>query len=280
MKKILSFVLLSFLMIGSGTAVAQNNKAPKSKSNDKTTVDKRLVVKKNNNVKSDERRKYFYGTIRYDVVNSKNDGRRKVDPHMTNKPNGAVSIKSQAMQVEESKTNIAAPEDMKVLFFFTKEGTYAHLERYGWASTESAGPLFFVFSDPEKPIVAKSSDKEEMKFREDPKAYYVRTRDTKEIAGRKAVRYECRLPQMKGDIWVDDQYSLFVENVPFYGMMHPVLEFDLKIILEDKEFASYHLVASEIMPEKIEDHMIEQIMNGEFMEMPEVVDKFREMLGL
>ena len=281
MKKILSLALLLFLLMGSGAAMAQNKKAPRSKANDKTSQNNAFPVKKEAvTVKSREKHEFFNGTIRYNVVRKKNADRHNSQPQKSNNLSTAVSVNSKQLQVDESKLKEVAPEEMNVLYSYTKEGTYAHFGRFGLAGTKESGTLFFVYADPENPIVAKTNEKEKLELGEESKAYYVRTRETKEIAGCKAVCYECNLPNMKGNIWVDESSVLYVENVPFYGMMHPVLEFDLKIIIEEKEVSSYHLVASEIMPDKVDDDMIGRIRGGNFLELPEVLGRFCEMMGL
>lgn len=107
--------------------------------------------------------------------------------------------------------------------------------------------------------------------------YYTRTSDQVTLAGYTAVRYEVRLPNYQGDIWVAEELYLSTWMAPFWGMVHPVLEFDFSFPVDGYREKTFRMVADAVK----EDVMKEQIyyISKPYLDCPSVpYNEFEDFL--
>jgi len=74
--------------------------------------------------------------------------------------------------------------------------------------------------------------------------FYDRTNEQKTILGFKVVRYDCKFA--KASLWVAEGYDLQTWFAPFWGISHPVLEFDLVLDCEECRDRSIHFQAVKV----------------------------------
>lgn len=75
---------------------------------------------------------------------------------------------------------------------------------------------------------------------------YKRTDQTKQLAGQRVVLYDVNLPEVHGAIWVAEELWIEHWQAPFWGLQHPVLEFDLTYSDNAVKGRRIHLVAERI----------------------------------
>lgn len=106
--------------------------------------------------------------------------------------------------------------------------------------------------------------------------FYVRTNERKIILGYDVVRYDCKFA--KASLWVAEDYDIQSWFAPFWGICHPVLEFDLVPDCEDCANHTMHFVAVKVVEgSRVTD--VERIVNSvEFHSMEEISSIMRERL--
>lgn len=105
--------------------------------------------------------------------------------------------------------------------------------------------------------------------------YYTRTNETKVIAGHKAIRYDLAGNFGKGSIWVAEDMNLDTWFAPFWGIKHPVLEFNFGYHVEGVEDILIHVTADEIV-DKTDIQLVKEIGGVEIIDIEEVQNMVRE----
>ena len=110
--------------------------------------------------------------------------------------------------------------------------------------------------------------------------YYIRTTEKKEVCGIEVTRYNCA--NGKASFWVAEGITIDSWFAPFWGINHPVLEFDLPIAVEGCEDVLIHWQAVKMIKGEYKDMADE--LKGLSEEMSEeeyrdnlrmVVDRYR-----
>lgn len=90
------------------------------------------------------------------------------------------------------------------------------------------------------------------------KKIYTRTQETKKLAGYEVVRYDVKLNDVRGSIWVAEELLIKNWQPPFWGLNHPVLEYDFFYPANDKEPIFIHLVANKVEASKENDKFFKE----------------------
>lgn len=104
---------------------------------------------------------------------------------------------------------------------------------------------------------------------------YTRTGETSVVAGVKVVRYQMNGSNVKGDLWVAEDYVLKAWMFPFWGLQHPVLEFEFYYLQPELEHLHFHMKAKEMVPNMIDKEFVDRF---ETMERAEWEDVERTMI--
>lgn len=228
--------------------------------------------------------KPFFGTIDYDlklVKSTRGKGMRKGDPKVAKE--SKLGLEAAPKMVESKAAVKSEPKDDNVFHFvFTKEGSFLRLGEFGIVNMFerptiiSTGVDDVIIGYEMRPVI----DKEDLaKMEKDGslmKKFYDRTGETKEIAGLKAVQYKCMLPQMDGELWVCEDYSIVEDFGPFVGMKHPVLEADVNIVVEDIMVEIYHIRAVNYLFNKFNDETVKKSIPTEVIPENEFLNRIRE----
>lgn len=271
MKQFFSVLMLSFLLMGTGSAMAQN----KGKGGSKDVSKQPQKEKKDDKTKKDSEKQVFIGTIEYEVT--KDDAKifSKKDDDVDTK---TVEIKTQEVPFlaknQKNKPVKQREGDKSAYYYYTETGTYAFFNIFALAYSEKMSSVLAVFMDEKETFFAENIDDSE-KIRELlSESGLKRTGEKKEIAGEKAIRYICTVPHMEGEVWLAESLLLNYDAVPFYGINHPILECDLSLIVEGEPILKLHLVARNIIKDRVDEKVISRIFSGNHLELPEA----REML--
>lgn len=105
--------------------------------------------------------------------------------------------------------------------------------------------------------------------------YYTRTKDTKKIAGQLATRYTCAF--LGGDIWVAEEINLNAWCAPFWGLLHPVLEFNFTYMFDDVKAKPVRMTAFEVEKDEVRDHLVKEADNFDRVSPDETKDMLRKV---
>lgn len=277
MKKILSVLALSFLLMGTGSVMAQK-KGKDAGKNAPRTPNKEMSPKKakTSNV---SRESLFVGTIEYDVYEE--------DTKVLSHENVVAETKSVEVRPKEvslikkekkSSNQTSRPEKNHAYYYYTERGTFAFFNIFALAYSEKIPTVMAVFPNEDETIIAENKEDNEKIRGLFAESGLKRTNETKEIAGIKATRYLYSIPDMEGELWLAESYTLNYEAVPFPKVQHPILEGDVFMLMDGKPILKFHLVARRIEKE-VDVKVIDRIFSGVFMELPEVKGRLMEMIG-
>ncbi len=262
MKKTI-VALVALCSIGCGMLSAQTIK--------KTTKGKTSKTNKEAKTKVDVN--FFEGTIYYSKIEKPAPmpiPKAAPDKIKTSKYNIESKLSAAVPPKKELKANI------EHRYYFTKDACYFNMMGLYGEYLSNDHKYIMGFTNPDNQYVKNlnyvsvlmadfwstmKSVQEAQSKNEFDKAdkllekFYVRTSDEVTLAGYKAVRYEVRLPQYHGDIWVAEELWLSTWMAPFWGMVHPVLEFDFSFPVKGFQEKKFRMVADAVKEEYTEEEI-------------------------
>ncbi len=253
MKRVFFAVLLS-LLVGTGALQAQKPAVRQPKTN---PAEKEMTT---------EKAKLFTGSVVYDVVfDEKEAYERKLKKTEQMRVSSITNNPFEDDPVENRDKESVADGEKRVeaQIIYIKEGAFFSMPPFGMRVEKESYPLYCVMRE-DGVYVCGEMESVDWHFVDDPQSsFYERVGKKKTIAGHEATLYRCKLPHLKGDIWIAEEYELVSENVPFYGMNHPVLEFDFYIPMEGRQKGKAHLVATEVKTGEVDGLRLGPVMSGE-----------------
>jgi len=270
MKKTVSIVLMALLMAGSMSLMAQNKG---------TTVSSSARTKSEPAPAHKPEMRTFDGTIVYSMRGAKR-------PQHAAAPRGPQEAASKLRSPNDPAPK-GRPQGLRVgkpdkegeqaFYIYTPDGVWASADQYGLYQRGGEPMRWTVLrEDGELMLAGVLKEFDPNKSREEYGKMYQRQKEQRVIAGEMATQYICKLPGMEGVIWVAEELEVAHDALPFVGMPHPVLEFDLSIYAEDEPVAKMHLRAVEVRYDKIDKNQLERFEHAEEVPREVLMDYLRQ----